>query len=418
MSLQLVSIAALVAAFVLATLRPLNLGAIALGATFLIGSVAADLSTKEAFSGFPGQLLVVLVGVTYLFNVARANGAVDWLVAVAVRLVRGRNAWIPWIMFATAALLSGIGAVYAVAFLAPIALGFAVRNKIPQFLMALMVIHGWGAGALSPISVYGVIVDGVMVASDIPSDPVAIFLMGFVANLAVAAVVFVVFGGLRITSRPVEAGAVEQELGTEEDRATLTAEMVLTFLAMITLVVGAVAGFGVGLLGITLAVILGLVNASYHRAAVADIPWSVVLLVCGVLTYVGVLEQIGTINYVGGAVTAIGVPVAAALILGYVGGVVSAFATSSGVIAALIPLAVPLLDSSSLAPVAVVGTLAVATTIVDVSPFSTNGAIVVANTTDDQRDRVLRNLLVYGGALVLAAPLLVWLAVVVPGTIG
>ena len=142
------------------------------------------------------------------------------------------------------------------------------------------------------------------------------------------------------------------------------------------------------------------------------------LLVCGVLTYVGVLEQIGTIDFLGETVTAIGVPLAAALVLGYIGGVVSAFATSSGVIAALVPLVVPLLQSSDLDPLAVVAVLAVASTIVDVSPFSTNGAVVVANTTADERDHVLRSLLRYGGIVVAVAPALLWAAIVLPGGLG
>ncbi|TQM10103.1 SLC13 family permease [Pseudonocardia kunmingensis] len=418
MTLQIVSMAVLVAAFVLATLRPLNLGAIALVGTFAIGSLAAGLPADETFAGFPADLLVVLVGVTYLFNVARANGTVDWLVAGAVRLVRGRTIWVPWIMFGTAAMLSGIGAVYAVAFMAPIALGFAVRNRIPQFLMGLMIIHGWGAGALSPISVYGVIVDGVMVRSGLPSDRTAVFAAGLAANVVAAAVVFTVLGGLRLRSRvAVHAGgpAPEGDASTGPPAAPpFTLEVGLTVAAIIALVVGAIAGLDIGLLGVTLAIALGLRNARHHREAVAAIPWPVVLLVCGVLTYVGVLERIGTIDFIGGAVTAIGLPLVAALVLAYIGALVSAFATSSGVLAALIPLAVPLLDTSSLAPVAVVAALAVAATIVDVSPFSTNGAIVVANTTADERDAMLRNLLVYGGVVVLVAPLVLWAALVVP----
>jgi di/tricarboxylate transporter len=418
MILQIVSIAVLVAAFVLATLRPLNLGAIALVGTFAIGSLAAGLPGDETFAGFPADLLVVLVGVTYLFNVARANGTVDWLVAGAVRLVRGRTIWVPWIMFGTAALLSGIGAVYAVAFMAPIALGFAVRNRIPQFLMGLMVIHGWGAGALSPISVYGVIVDGVMTRSALPSDPVAVFAAGFGANVVAAAVVFTVLGGLRLRSWVAVPAGAPPSAGDEDPEVPgpppFSLETGLTLAAITVLIVGAIAGLDVGLLGVTLAIALGLRNAQHHREAIAAIPWPVVLLVCGVLTYVGVLERIGTIDFIGGAVTAIGLPLVAALILAYIGAVVSAFATSSGVIAALIPLAVPLLDTSALAPVAVIAALAVATTIVDVSPFSTNGAIVVANTTADERDAVLRNLLVYGGVIVLVAPLVLWAAVVLP----
>ena len=53
------------------------------------------------FAGFPGDLFIILVGVTYLFAIANNNGTVDWLVHAAVRAVKGRVALIPWVMFAS-----------------------------------------------------------------------------------------------------------------------------------------------------------------------------------------------------------------------------------------------------------------------------------------------------------------------------
>ncbi len=58
--------------------------------------------------------------------------------------------------------------------------------------------------------------------------------------------------------------------------------------------------------------------------------------------------------------------------------------------------------------------MAVASTIVDVSPFSTNGAIVVANATEDRREVVFRHLLIWGALVVAVSPLLLWAAVIVP----
>src|SRR6185295_19909310 len=110
-----ISILALVAAFVLATVLPINLGAISLVAAFIIGTLALDGGPDDVadaiFAGFPGSLFVILVGVTFLFAIARANGTVDWLVHQAVRAVGGRIALIPWIMFVVTGLLTAFGAV-------------------------------------------------------------------------------------------------------------------------------------------------------------------------------------------------------------------------------------------------------------------------------------------------------------------
>ncbi len=62
-----------------------------------------------------------------------------------------------------------------------------------------------------------------------------------------------------------------------------------------------------------------------------------------------------------------------------------------------------------------VAALAVASTIVDVSPFSTNGALVLANAQDVDRDRFYKQILAYSGIVVAVGPLLAWLVFVVPG---
>jgi di/tricarboxylate transporter len=126
---ELVSIYALVAMFVIATVLPVNMGALALVAAFLVGTLVADLSTDDILGGFPGDLFVTLVGITYVFALAQNNGTIDWLVDAAVRAVRGRIAAIPWVMFGVAAVLTAIGAVSpaAVAIIAPVALGFAAQ---------------------------------------------------------------------------------------------------------------------------------------------------------------------------------------------------------------------------------------------------------------------------------------------------
>ena len=60
--------------------------------------------------------------------------------------------------------------------------------------------------------------------------------------------------------------------------------------------------------------------------------------------------------------------------------------------------------------------MAVASTIVDVSPFSTNGALVLANAQGVDRDAFFRKLLAYGGLVTLVAPLVLWLLfIVLPG---
>lgn len=448
MSPELISILVLAVVFVIATTRSVNMGALAFAAAFGVGTLVADLDADGVFAGFPGDLFVVLVGVTYLFAIARANGTTDWLVHAAVRLVRGRVALIPWVMFALTGALTAIGAVSpaAVAIVAPIALSFAARYRISPLLMGAMVVHGAQAGGFSPISIYGSIVNGIVEREKLPGSEITLFLASLLVNLVIAGVVFVVCGGLRLWSQGAVAegedtgsagsgggsGATGEGNGggtrtapaptavvTRPDApgaVPLTAPVIATLVSLVALVV-AVLGFDLdaGLTAITLAVVLSTAWPDDSRRAVSEIAWPTVLLICGVLTYVGVLDQMGTITWAGEGVGGIGVPLLAAVLLCYIGAIVSAFASSVGIMGALIPLAVPFLAQGEIGAVGMVAALAVSATVVDVSPFSTNGALVLAAAPDVDRERFFRQLMAYGGIVVAAVPAVVWLVMVVPG---
>ena len=105
-----------------------------------------------------------------------------------------------------------------------------------------------------------------------------------------------------------------------------------------------------------------------------------------------------------------------ALLLCYLGGIVSAFASSTAILGATIPLAIPFLREGTVGAVAMIAALSVSSTVVDVSPLSTNGAIVLANGVDVDRQVFFRRLLTYGAIVVAVAPVLLWLALVVPGS--
>jgi di/tricarboxylate transporter len=436
MSPQLVAILVLALVFLVSTTRSINMGAIAFAAAFGVGTLVADMDADAIFAGFPGDLFVVLVGVTYLFAIAKANGTTDWLVHAAVRLVGGRLALIPWVMFVLTGTLTAIGAVSpaAAAIVAPIALSLAAEHRISPLLMGAMVVHGAQAGGFSPISVYGTIVNGIVAREGLPGNEVVLFLASLVANLIIAAIVFVTCGGLRLTATAIPArqlatvgsgstptgggsgGTADSAETAGTESSHLTPPRIATLVALIALVVCAL-GFDldVGLTAVTLAVVLSVFWPETSKQAIGQITWPTVLLICGILTYVGVMQEMGTIDYAGNAVSEVGVPLIAALLICYIGAIVSAFASSVGIMGALIPLAVPFLLEGTVSPIAMVSALAVSATVVDVSPFSTNGALVLANAQGVDRDRFFRQLMVYGGIIVAAAPAAVWLILIVPG---
>ena len=57
--------------------------------------------------------------------------------------------------------------------------------------------------------------------------------------------------------------------------------------------------------------------------------------------------------------------------------------------------------------------VAISSAIVDVSPFSTNGALLMANTKEEDQRSFFRQLLLWAIAVTLLAPLVAWFVFVV-----
>jgi di/tricarboxylate transporter len=460
MSPQLISIYALAAMFVVATILPVNMGVLAFVGAFLVGTLVAGQTTSAIIAGFPGGLFLTLVGITFLFAIAQNNGTIDWLVRMAVRAVRGRIAAIPWIMFGISAVLTSVGAVSpgAVAIIAPIALGFALKYSISPLLMGLLVIHGAQAGGFSPISIYGGITNRIVARAGLPLNEIATFLASFGVNLAVAVLLFFALGGRKLLqARAVqaptavnvphieiaspqsgpqifgdsEAEAISEEIALETGQKPTRSIMassseepsteegspyqIITLVGLVTLAVLVLAfNLDIGFVAITIGLVLSLIAPNLQKRAMGQVAWPEIMLITGVSTYVVVLEKMGTISFVGDSVAGLASPMLAALLLCFIGAIVSAFASSTAVLGSLIPLAVPFLQAGTgVSAVGFIAAMAVASTIVDVSPFSTNGALVLANAQGVDREMFFRKLMAYGAIVTVLAPVVVWFLFVV-----
>jgi di/tricarboxylate transporter len=449
MSIDMVGILVLALVFAIGTWRSINLGALALVAAALLGTGLAGASLKDVYAGFPADLFVLLVGVTFLFGVATANGTVEWVVDRAVHLVGDHARALPWVLFVVAAIPTTAGALgpAGIAILAPLGLRIGQRYNINPVLTSLMIVHGSAVGNFSPINVLGAIVNKTMEREGLPSNPILLFIGNLVFNALLAVAIYLIYGrGLRRRrhSEPantpvdgdgepaVSAGSPRATNDTASPLATagatvtrtstalsspprgalpkLTRPQIITIAAVVLILVGAI-GFGldIGVLALVAAVALRLATPQSSEGAEKSIAWNVVLLICGILTYVALLQHIGTIDRVGNAVADMRTPLLAAFVICLIAGAVSAFASSTATIGALIPLSVPLLAQGDLPTVAFIVALSISATAVDATPFSTVGALTVANAPASQQQRIFKGMLRWGLSMILVAPAAAWL---------
>lgn len=93
----------------------------------------------------------------------------------------------------------------------------------------------------------------------------------------------------------------------------------------------------------------------------------------------------------------------------------SAFASTTGILGALIPLAVPVLQEGEIGAVALIIALSISSSVVDSSPFSTSGALVVANSSDERRDYVFSRLMRWGLSMIAVVPTITFIVFLAPG---
>jgi di/tricarboxylate transporter len=448
MSPELISILALFAMVIIATVRPINIGILGFIGTFLVGTLVLGLDEKQMLAGFPADLFLTIVGVTYLFAVAKLNGTVDLIVDRGVRLVRGRTALVPWVLFGVAAILTAMGTFppAAVALVAPVALSFAAKHGLDPLPVGMTVVYGALAGSLSPISVLGLLVSGMV--GDTPGfSPMVLFVTAFVYSTLIAILTQLFFSWRNRLRGGAYPGAADSSTGDggavpgprvpatgnisvggaeqgsvltltqtlQTPRVRTTPAQVLTLLALLGLAVGAmVFHLDIGILALVAGTLIAFIEKKHLTAAVEGISWSTILLVAGMITYISIVEEAGAIEWVANGIGSLGSPLIGVLVLCVMAGVVSAFASSTAVIAISIPMLLPLIQDSPVAGGMAISAVAIAAKVVDVSPFSTNGALVLANAQNVDPPAFYQRILRYSGVIVLIGPFLAWAALVVP----
>jgi di/tricarboxylate transporter len=128
--------------------------------------------------------------------------------------------------------------------------------------------------------------------------------------------------------RPLAPGEASEAAIDEQPRPSRPYQL-LTVAGILTLA-GLTLFFelDIGFVAITIGLVLTLIAPQLQKRAVGQVPWPEILLITGVGTYVGVLDEMGTIDYVGESVADLASPLLVALLLCFI----AAMAVSSTIV--------------------------------------------------------------------------------------
>jgi di/tricarboxylate transporter len=399
------SLCALVVALVVSMTSRINVGWLGLAFAWIIGVYVAGLRPEVVMAGFPVSLFITLTGVTLLFAIAEANGSLAALANRAIRLARGNARVIPILFFVIACALSSIGpgAVSTVALLAPLAMIMGHQAGVPHFLTALMIANGANAGNLSPFSSVGVIANSAMAKAGLAGYEGRVWLANFAAHVLVGAAAYLWLA--RRGTPPASSGATTEV----SEVAPLTSRQWLT-LALIALWIAGVLvlTFNLGLSAFAAAAILLVAGAADEATAVRRVPWAIVMMVCGVSVLIGLLERTGGMDLFTELLARTASARTIDGVIAFVTGAISTYSSTSGVVLpAFLPTATALVEKVGGGdPLAVALSINVGSSIVDVSPLSTIGALCVAAVADPiAARRLFRALLIWGFSMILVGAL-------------
>jgi len=165
----------------------------------------------------------------------------------------------------------------------------------------------------------------------------------------------------------------------------------------------------IGLAAFAAAAAIVVLRAADESPAIKRMPWSAIVMVTGVTMLVAVVEKAGGMDLFTLLLARLATPGTVNGMIAFVTGAISIYSSTSGVVLpTFLPLAPRLVEQVGGGnPLAVALSINVGSSLVDVSPLSTLGALCVAALADPDRARDLfRRLMLWGLAMAVVGALL------------
>ena len=381
----------------------LNVGVLAVALAWPIAVYAAGWKADAMMATFPSSLFLTLLGVTLLFGVAQANGTMAALTQRSLALTAGRASLLPLLFFALACAIStmGPGAIATLALLAPLAMAAGVRAGVPVLLTALMIGNGANAGNLSPFSAVGVIVSSAMGKAGLGGHEWRVWAANFTAHAMAGVIAWAIFGGPKLLRDDVrlEHEALQPMTGTH--RLTLAVGAVWVIAVVVFQV-------NLGFAAFAAAAVLVLAHTGDDAAMIRAVPWSVLVMVCGVSVLIGVLDGTGGMGLFTDLLARVASPTSVNGVIAFITGTISTYSSTSGVVyptfLPTVPGLVERLGGGN--PLEVALSINVGAALVDVSPLSTLGALCIAALpAGHEPAKLFRSLLLWGLSMTVVGAL-------------
>ncbi len=385
MGADIISILFFIAAIVLAFIRKINIGIVALAVavpcTMLIG-----MPGKEIIAGINGGLFLTLVGITLLFSIVNDTGALSLLAHKIVALAGHRLWLIPILLFVAGGIITGAGpgGIPVLAIMIPMGVAIGIRVGYNPVMLTLIGICGMTGGRFSPITPEAAIILSAVGNTTMLGEDVILAIIANVTlfNAIMAIVLFFAFKGYKVKAPQGQ----DEELHTQ----CFTRKHWIAFggiAAMLALII--FAKVNVGLAAMIVSAVLLLCHLVDDSKCIKAVPWGTILMVLGVGALLHIVAKTGGIALLTKALASMMSPATAATFMSLSAGLLSFVSSALGVVyPTMMPMSIGIAQQiSGINPVALMSAVAAGGSCSGISPMSTGGAMIIAIMAVELKDK-------------------------------
>lgn len=407
MGMDLLALLLFLTAIILAFIRHVNIGIVAL-AMGVIGVRIFGLTDKDLISGISSGMFCTLVGITLLFSIIKQTGALDLLAQKIVDSTGNRVWLLPITIYLAGFVIAGVGpgAVPALAIIPALAVTTALHVGYNPLMLALIGEFGLIAGRMTSITPEAAIITHAASSAGFENVMPIILVCQTLVTLIYVIIIFLLFKGYKLKTPKTNL--------KETKLPSFTKNQILSLLGIPLMLILMIAfKINIGLAAFFVSALLVLFGVAKDGEALKALPWSTIIMVVAVGALLSVVNKVGGIKLMSAAISSIMTSSTAVPLMGISAGLLSLVSSALAVVyPTMMPMCADIAAQvGGVSPVALMAAVGTGGSVAGISPMSTGGALILAalgtnldNFTSSQQAKVFVKLLIFsGGSLVLLA---------------
>lgn len=413
---------AIILAIALGYRTKINTGFFGIVFAYIIGTFYLGIKSGDIIKMWPISIFFVILAISLFYNFAMTNGTLEKLAQHMLYRTRKVPKLLPFAIFIAATILAALGAGFfaVMAFFTPITMLLCRKTGLSPLIGALAVNYGALCGNNFMISPGGVVFIGLMNQAGYEAVSYGfefqIFLASFVVPIVVLSLLILFNTRKKGNADVVEISLPEAFNAVQKKTLALVVSMIVVVLIFpilhiifpqVGLIKTLDKAIDVGLVAVVFAVLALLMNLGDEKEVIKKVPWGTLIMICGVGMLISVAIKAGTVKLIAGFVTdTIPAPVVP-IVMAAIGGFMSFFSSTMGVVTpALFPLVPNLAEASGIDAAVLFSAIVIRAQATAISPFSSGGSLVLSTVSEEERVDMFGKLIFRGVPICLGAAII------------